>query len=201
MTDRPFHLERTSDTQFHNLLSIISSNWNLYEVDSKCDLLVVHSLKDPLLNRASAMLSLSWLGQLKTVLPIAVVADDQTSRLSFDSNQIRDRSWLQERTDPLPLTFTKFNGSLVISDFYGEWIDPLVAEDILGKFLFEEIQALSEKAFSKMISLVPELTMTQFNFGIGLDHSLKLIGCPGHLINSSYSRSFVLNFLDFWMSP
>lgn len=202
----PFTLERTEDSQFNNLDVIETPYWKLYDLDDECDLLVVESLKDPLLNRACSLLSLSWISHLRPVIPTALFADDITKRVSTNYPGIRDRAWLQEKTDVIPLNFIVYRGSSsnnfsVMSFLHGECCDVDLAESTLGKFLFKELRTFCFQGFSKMIQLVPQLKTTQFNFGFDKDNNLKLIGCPGHLVNSVYDECFISNFLDFWFNP
>lgn len=200
-----FTIEKTENVQFNNLDVIETPYWNLYDLDEECDLLVVKSLKDPLLDRASSLLSLSWIGHLKSTIPVSLFADDITKRVSTNYSSIRDRSWLQEKIDVIPLNFIVYKGACssdfsVMSFLHGECCDQDLAEVTLGKFLFKDLREFCFQCFSKMTQLVPELKTTQFNFGFDKDNNIKLIGCPGHLVNSVYDEIFIRNFLDFWLT-
>lgn len=200
-----FSLEMNLDNHFYNLPVVESLCWKNYDLDKDCDLLVVESLKDPLLNRASAMLSLSWIGHLSADIPTAFFADDVAARIKNDITSIRDRCWLQEKTDVIPLNFIVYKRTtdvdvLVVSYLNGDYCDLDIARTSLGKFLFDEIQSLCFRGFTKMTKLVPELITTQFNFGFSKNGIVKLIGCPGHLNNSVYDEIFIRNFLDFWLT-
>ena len=184
---------------FHLKLKTQSSSWNLYELDNDCDLLVIDRMNDSRMNKASAMLSLSWIGHLRSIVPSSLLPIEVLAKLDPKFISLKERSWIQEKTDPIQLNFIiLLDNSIIVTDLNGTRTE--FAEELLGKFLLEELKGLSLSMFSKMKSLVPQIRSTTFNFGFDKDEVVKLIGCPGHLVNSNYNSTFIADFQDFWFS-